>query len=431
MNPQQQGGQALVWGMLLAAVASVVLVRYFATGQMVAAKARQLHGLDAAAYSGALVQARALNMLALLNRSQVGHQVAMAHLVTLGTWAFLGGAESRQATTGNPPVYLIAMLFGAGHGSAYAAAKSANGLESLAQTPGKLALAHTEHDRLVHHVLGAVQHDIVNTLPQARYQAMQQVLRRHYHGESSSLEVEHDDWPGSIQLHAGGRHLASFVRNVAGRYDFLSPRNHTARNPWPVQARCPARRHELRRRGQTQLDQTGVWQSIDTQSFHALRSNRWIGCYFREYAMGWGWIPTAREQRTDSPHVENPPDDFSSQDFWRWVQEATDWDIFSGDANPLANSRAVAARPHWRSLGLPDYFDVAEGASAAPMGFSLRLRRAGPEGITITTRSAAETFFARPGERADRSFERANLFHPFWQARLRSSDRALSGAEAP
>src|SRR5690606_32749364 len=180
MIPQSQQGQALIWGVLLVTVASLVLIRYFAAGQMVAAKARQLHGIDAAAYSGALVQARALNMLAFLNRSQVGHQVAMAHLVTLGTWAFLGGAESRQGAMGNPPIYLIGMLFGARHGSAYAAAATASGLEVLAQTPGQLAAAYAEHDRLVHQVLGSVQHDIVETLPQARQAAMLQVLGRHY-----------------------------------------------------------------------------------------------------------------------------------------------------------------------------------------------------------------------------------------------------------
>jgi len=281
MNARTQSGQALVWGMLLAAVASLVLLRYFATGQMVAAKARQLHGVDAAAYSGALVQARALNMLALLNRTQVAHQVAMAHLVTLGTWAFLGGTESRQAAIGNPPAYLIGMFFGPAHGAAYAAALRAGGLDSMAQTPGQLASAHAAHDQLVHDVLASVQHRIVETLPQARHAAMVQVLKQHYQGEPSTLQLEHDDWPGGIRLHAGRRHLAQFVREAAGHYAFLAPRNHTARNPWPVQARCPTRRHELRRRGQTQLDASGVWQSIDTQSFHALRSNKWIGCYFR------------------------------------------------------------------------------------------------------------------------------------------------------
>lgn len=431
MTARTQAGQALVWGMLLAAVASLVLVRYFATGQTVAAKSRQLHGLDAAAYSGALVQARALNMLALLNRTQVAHQVAMAHLVTLGTWAFMGGTESRQASIGNPPVYLIGMLFGPAHGAAYAAALRASGLELMAQTPGQLASAHAAHDQLVHGVLASVQHDIVQTLPQARHAAMVQVLTQHYGEEVSSLLVMQDNWPGSLSLHSGRQHLTPFVQQAAGRYGFLAPRDHTARNPWPVQARCPARRHELRRRGQTQLDSSGVWQSIDTQSFHALRSNRWIGCYFREYAMGWGWIPTAVEQRAEVPHVETPPDDFSAQDFWRWVSEATDWDIFSGDANPLANSRAVAARSRWRSSGLPSYYDATNDDAAQPLRFSVLLRRPGPEGITITTRSAGETYFARPQPRLDGHRERPNLFHPYWQARLAPQDQPVADERVP
>ncbi|WP_397473066.1 hypothetical protein [Pusillimonas sp.] len=431
MSPHSQGGQALVWGVLLVAVASTVLVRYFATGQMVAAKARQLHGLDAAAYSGALVQARALNMLALLNRTQVAHQVAMAHLVTLGSWAFLGGTEARQASVGNPPVYLIGMLFGAAHGTAYAASLRATGTELLAKTPGQLAQAYANHEQLVHGVLGSVQHDIVSTLSQARYHAMMQVLERHYDGEPSKIEVTHDDWPAAVGAQSGRRLLAPFVRQVAGRHSFLDPRNHTARNPWPVQARCPTRRHELRRRGQTQLDDAGIWQSLDTQSFHALRSNRWIGCYFREYVMGWGWIPTSRTQNIDAPHVDNPPDNFSAQDFWRWVQEATNWNILSGDSNPLASSRALVDRSRWQSAGLPDYFDVASGPAQARVSFSVKLRRQGPEETPITTYGAAETFFARPHARIDGGGEFPNLFHPYWQARLTADGTGASERGTP
>lgn len=421
MNSQTQSGQALAWGVLLAAVASVVLLRYFATGQMVAIKARQLHGLDAAAYSGALVQARALNMLALINRTQVAHQVAMAHLVTLGSWAFMGGTESRQAASGNPPVYLIGMLFGAAQGSAYGASLRAAGLEQMAQTPGQLAQAYARHDMLVHSVLASVQHKVVSSLPQARYDAMLEVLALHYDGEPSTLHVLHDDWPGQIRLFSGRQHLAPFIRDVASRYGFLGSRDHVARNPWPVQARCPSRRHELRRRGQTQLDASGTWQSIDTQSFHALRSNKYIGCYYREYAMGWGWIPTSRSQSIGGPHVDNPPDDFSAQDFWRWVQEATNWDIFSGSANPLATSRALVERPQWNASGLPDFYDVSNVDASGRLGFSVRLTRPGPEGVTVTTDSAAESYFARPQERLDGRGEHANLFHSFWQARLTPS----------
>lgn len=134
-----QSGQALVLGMLLAAAAALVLIRYFFTGQVVAAKAKQLHALDATAYSGALVQARALNMLSYINRAQIGHQVAMAHLVTLGSWAAFGGTQSRQLASGNPPAHLIGLLFGPEHGAAYLAAGSARGMDAMARTDGELA----------------------------------------------------------------------------------------------------------------------------------------------------------------------------------------------------------------------------------------------------------------------------------------------------
>lgn len=419
-----QQGQVLVLGMLLAGVAVVVLVRYFAVGQVVAAKARQLHVLDAAAYSGALTQARALNMLAYINRAQVGHQVAMAHVVTLASWASLGGHEARQLAGGNPPAYLIAMMFGPQHGAAYLTARRAAGFELLAGSSGELGQAYAAHDDTVRQVLGTVQDDVVGGLPQARWKAMQAVLGANYPDASAGafdLVLDHDNWPGYVQVYSGQK-LRPLVQGVAQLYDFLSPRDYTASNPWAVDARCPQLRHQLRRRGSTQLDAAGRWQSIDTQSYHALRSNKWIGCYYREYAMGWGWIPSAASQSMADPHVENPPDDFSAQDFWRWVKDATDWDIVSGSDNPLANSKAAASRQRWQGGGLPAYFDIAGPGSENALRFGVTLRHPGPQGLTVTTGSAAETFFDRPEVRPDGLTESANLFHPYWQARLAAQD---------
>lgn len=440
---QTQSGQALVLGMLLAAMAALALLRYFAAGQAAGAKTRQLHALDAAAYSGALVQARALNMLAYLNRAQIGHQIAMAHLVTLGSWALFAGTQARQRAAGNPPAYLIAMLFGAGHGAAYQSAALASGLEAMAGSGGELAAAHAAHDDIVQRVFGAVQGEIVQGLPDARWAAMQQVLARNYpewggqandaaaaqpqaQGDAAAalaagafdISISDDTWAGYLQSYSGRQTLLGFVQDVAQLYGFLGPRNHTVQSPWIVDERCPWLRHELRRRGATEADAYGRWQSIDTESFHALRSNRWIGCYYREYPMGWGWVPSAVGQSPDAAYVEDPPADFSAQDFWRWVSEATNWDIHAGQANPLANSRAVAGRQHWRGGGLPGYFDVAHPQGTQAFGFTVQFRHPGPEGLMLASRSAAETFFARPQPRADGLAEDANLFDPYWQARL-------------
>src|SRR5690606_23197958 len=105
--PSAQAGQALPVVLALAAVGGMALVALYNVGQTAAARVRLTHAADAAAYSGALAQARALNLLAYINRAQVAHQVAMAHLVTLASWAQLGQAHARQQSIRNPPASLI------------------------------------------------------------------------------------------------------------------------------------------------------------------------------------------------------------------------------------------------------------------------------------------------------------------------------------
>jgi hypothetical protein len=143
-----QRGQVLVLGLVLATLLGLAWLRYFATAQVTASKARMVHGLDAASYSGALVQARTLNFLAYLNRARLGHQLAMAHLLTLGSWAHFGGMQAQRLAQGNPPAYLIGMLFGAGHGRAYLAAAAAAGLNHQTQVGGSLASAFAAHESL-------------------------------------------------------------------------------------------------------------------------------------------------------------------------------------------------------------------------------------------------------------------------------------------
>lgn len=426
-----QRGQILVLGMVLAGLTLLAFARYFHTGQVVAARARQIHALDAASYSGALAQARALNMLAYMNRAQIGHHVAMAHLVTLASWAHLSGTEAQQLSRGNPPAYLIDMMFGSDHGAAYRAAARASGFNAMAYSVGDLGAAYANHDRTVRQTLAELQEHIVRSVPDARRHAMLAVLHENFQldvADSISadrsdlkLTVYDDEWPGFVQRY-GGQELRPFLLQTSEIYQFLGPRDYTARNNWLVDGRCPTRRHELRRRGSTQLDPSGRWQSIDTESFHALRSNRWIGCYFREYAMGWGWIPSSAGHSLDDPHVTDPPENFSSQDFWRWVTDSTDWNISSGSSNALANSKAASQRQRWPGGGLQAFYDVGK-AGRSTVGFSASLTHDGPEQLAITTHSGAEAFFERPTTRRDHLRESANLFRPYWQARL--SDRLI------
>jgi len=420
---QRQRGQALALGLLLVALMALAFLRYAKVSRLVDTKMRQVHGLDAASYSGALVQARALNLLSLVNRAQLGHQVAMAHLTALGAWAEFGATEATQLARGNPPPHVIAMFFGTAHGKAYLAA--AGTLGAQAQTAA-LMQAHAQHDHLVHDVLQTVQQRIVQGLPQARRQAILAVLAQHYETDARTLDpyldISHDDWSGYVQQYAGVDTFVPFLRRVQQHYAFLSPRNHTARNAWAVSARCPALRHELRRRGATHLNAQGQWQSFDTQSYHALRSNRWIGCYYREYPMAWAWVRDDAQAHLNEPHTTEAPTAFSKQDFWRWVQSKTDWDIATGTGNPLANSWAVVNNIAWGGRGLGMYVDIAAPRRHQAAAFHTRLRLPdATSGRVITTHSAAASYYALPPGVASRGLDDnplAHLFLPYWQAHL-------------
>jgi len=421
-GPGAQQGQVLVLGMLLAAVLALAWLRYFAVGQVIAGKARLVHGLDAAAYSGALVQARTLNFLAYVNRAQLAHQIAMAHLVTLGSWAHFGGTQADRLLQANPPAHLIGMLFGADHGRAYLAASEAVGLAAHAGPDGGPGRAWAAHDAFVHGHLRDLSRALVRSLPQAREAAMQAVLSSHYPERPAApfdLHVKDDGWSRLVRTHRPDAALFEFVRRLADFYPYLGPRNRTVGNTWAVDPRCPGLRHELRRRGATDLDANGRWQSGDTQSFHALRSNRWMGCYYREYPMGWAWIPAQGGAVAPGDYTDEPPENFSEQDFWRWVRAATQWDLLDGQANPLGNSYAVRDQPAWASTGLAAYEEVAPGGTDdAASGFVVTLTLLGPEGGILHARSAAESHFVRPSRRPDGLREVPNLFHPYWHARL-------------
>lgn len=420
-----QSGQVLALGLLFSVLLSLVLVRFFYVGEVNHASVRQRHALDAATYSGAIMQSQALNYTAYLNRAYTGHQIAMAHLITMASWAHFSGTEAMRVQQRNPPASLIAMMFGPQHGIAYEAANMAQGMQRHAQFSGALGQAFKTHDAFTLGLLQPASQAIYTQLPRWREQVIRQVLQDNYpefdftkNNDQVELVIHEGNWSEQVSWQSASS-LSPWLHELLNHYAFLSERNHTARNVWVVDARCPHKRHELRRRGQTRLDDQGLWRSEDTQSFHALRANRWIGCYHREYAMGWAWIPTQSKQTPTGDFIDDAPMDFSQQDFWRWVQEKTNWNIFSGTTNPLASSWAKKDQQQWRGSGLGRYLNTVQPNTV--IGFNTTLRLAGPQGQILHSSSEAESYFVRPIERTDRKTESNNLFHPFWQARLQNT----------
>jgi hypothetical protein len=422
----QLNGQALVAGLALVAIGALGLMWQARLGRLVEDRIHLTDVADAAVWSAAQEQTRLLNLSANIQRAQVAHQLALAHLVTLASWDRFGTTESQQLATQNPPLSLIASFFGPAHGSAYAAARRYTGLGR-----DQIAAHISQHQHTIHQVLDrALAHQLAGIAAQ-RYERLNQVLqaqpaRPPWRADATPI---HDDWPqrGARRVAAGsGSTLLPLLAQAFDTQGILQPRNHQAHSLLPVSHRCPWLRHVLRRQGSTQLSPQGWWSAIDTQSWHALRSNRWIGCYYREYPMGFGAVrATGAAVDPDLQWVEEPPDNFSETDFWRWAAAQAGWDLQTGTQNPLANSRAMADawEPAQRGLpggaqlqgspGLEHSIRLAWVLARQPAsGTGSGLFRLPPVQYQI---AAAESYFRPPpGE----PLVNAHLFFPYWHTRL-------------
>ena len=450
-----QAGQVLPLGLILCTVALVAWALSLNLGRLVHNKASLLRATDAAVYSAAVAQARALNLHAYLNRAQLAQQVAMAHLITMASAQRYRATLAQQASRLNPPVALIGMLFGPQYGAAYLSAKTGGTGDQVALA--QLSDAFNRHDDVIHHVIERVRAEQFKSLSTYRNQILEDVLVKNVGASGSSmtgttmnelgLEATFmvDDLPGFVsRISSTDRRWQAMLKRVSKQYGFLNERNHTTRNLWAVNLRCPHKRHELRRKGSTRLGPSGDWSVQDHQSFHALRYNRVIGCYQREYPMGWALINSSvRGRTTQIPDsvADTLPQNFSNQSFWRWVGTQADggWNIFSGGDNHLARRWASGQQIRWTTQGMPSFgtltpkhkdsirlaIAVTQQSPLIHTGATLEEKRFGAQFSlgsservqALYAESAATTYFAPP-EVVGRSVTAPNLFQPFWQARL-------------
>ena len=124
-----QSGQILPVATVLLLIIGGMFYLMVNAGQSVTEKIRVTNAADAAAYSAGVVEARALNYDAYLNRAMVANQIAIAQMVSFASWAnyFATAADNFGANMAdvnffllpNPKVLVLDVAFG---GSAIAAA---------------------------------------------------------------------------------------------------------------------------------------------------------------------------------------------------------------------------------------------------------------------------------------------------------------------
>lgn len=418
-----EGGQVLALLLMLLAALLGSLLFVFNSGQIVAAKLRLVGAADAAAYSAAQAQARALNFQAYMNRAVVANEVAIAQLVSVRSWSgYMDQALQRTAAIGSLVPPLAAPL--------RALSRSWDSIDNALQ-------------RALPPLEAAASAWNVEVLARAEYIADAQTAAL---ADSLAREVAFDNVPalgaGAVGRAFTGSNALRWRNFTAGhgrsgderarlrevvmdsRDGFTRARSWTLGLP-PLLS--------LRKRGGTDLIGYEAWRGMDTL---ALRVSVLFGTH--EQPLAW----RAAENRRQ-PEPGRGEHGGSYRD------------------NPRTSSyaaRELAARNGYR--GLPSYRDVRPGPNRdqAPLRYDVELRQAGG---TIATSdvmmggaatvvpdedpkvavpayqsgmayalSAAQVVFRRPVGRADHRPELGSLFNPYWQARLAPVSRTQRVAAA-
>ncbi len=456
---RSESGQAMVLGLMLVSLGGLGWALSYYIGNIVHNKVSLVRATDAGVLSAATLQARTLNLHAYLNRAQLAHQLAMIHLVTLASHERFRATQAKQSLRMNPPAFLIGMFFGPTYAASYMASQSGLADDYLAIQ--NLETAFKKHDQVIREVLEQARQNISSEMNSSRIQTLEKILIKNVGESGSSVRgqslaqlglsyaIERDDFRDGIKSFSTQSPVwDNIFKQIIEPYGYLKPRHATRQNIWAINMRCPLKRHELRRRGHTLASANGTYESTDTISFHAVRSNRIIGCYQREYPMGWAEISTSAQknalladklENTTEKSTDTTNQSFSKQSFWRWVksQGIPGWDIINGSANSLAASWSAAKKISWQSSAPASFMDIDSKRS----GFRFDIKTAQSVAIlnqsknktsftghfnylrhdsteTLTAQSSSLTYFSRPSSRKDGRQERPNLFHPYWHARL-------------
>lgn len=444
-----QQGAALVLVIAIAGVAVMAWQQRASLSQLLMAQHVLEQSTAAASLAAAQHHARLFNAHAYLNRTVMAHQVAMAHLMTIASAEKMRYEMSRRLIRGNPPLYLIGMMFGPHHAAAYAASRvsvagtTLNGVRELHE-------AFKQHDRILSQDLARARQSLLDGIESETYAIVRAVLDKNLTksgNRHARFDVDVDIPVRNLQpmlVEPTERVWRLWFRQTLDRHEYLSKRRDTARNWWVISQECPHMRHELRRRGESSFEVNGLWQVTDTLSFHAVRGAKVILCFWREYPMGFSNIKSnARGKREISESDRfysrpgSAPDDFRKMTFLKWfTSQFAITALLHGFANGLADGWGYKTQLRWATHAKASPYVLRSVKSLTtrvrvrqPLDslkdpvLRIGLRVAGllqiePDwGKRLESVSFAQVYFDRYEARSDRRRESANLFQPFWMAR--------------
>jgi len=430
---------------MIAAMAAVLLAVY-GIGQATTEKQKVVNTADAAVYSAATIQARALNFEAYLNRSIVANEVVIAQLVTMDSWLHYMARLSKNIS------YVAQFIPYVGKAVAQALEKAADFMEMIATKAIPPAMR--------------AQWAMVATLNIAREGA-------HLVSHGTSMEVA-KSVVASNATHFGNRSdaapqitpfgMAVMAKNAMAWNAFTKT---YGKHGGSGDERSNAADVILRSRdrvsgdaerksgtinlvafgtekttGGTRLVGYDRWEAQDTLDFWRLRVRRFRLRKDYVWALGWGRASASSDgsignrwsapgQATNLAYRNN-----HKLTGWKGIPELRD--VVDRKATYDPDADAVSKHDPKRLTFL---IEVAKNRGNIPFGSTLGLggqNTGGPAGSPhvaeelannrISALARAEVYFKRPSLAADvtgQSFlrrdgatEHGSLYNPYWQARL-------------
>ena len=438
-----QRGQVLPLGLVFLAVCCVSLLFMFSSGKLVDEKLTVTNAADAAAYSAGIVQARALNYEAYVNRAIIANELAIAQAVSMvswmryfeqavANWSTLDDKVGEYLIVGGVPV--AAALTVIEVINEYISAWSGGSVDletvvNLVEYINALGVINAHAGAVIGLRASQLATDLALSTGSLQLDLAREVARR----SDPSLDV--DLVPTSIPGLAGftktysgddrGRLADSVMRS---RDEFTASRGfeHRGYNPF-IRAR-------LSKRGGTDLVNFDEWQAVDTMAVHSQKwgcgrfIKRW--CSWEEESIAYAgrsqtsltgsgddgegsYGKSAQDNPDTTSSALNDSVDLREKGALLWTGLSSNQDLRDLDAGrdqrvgisffvskPENTSRSAGRNPNVKPTGSLDVF-----TAAAP-------------GNRIASLSRAEVFFMRPVDRADGKRELASLYSPYWQARL-------------
>ena len=436
-----QRGQALVFALAWLIVIAVVVLATFGTGQALGARQRLLAAADAAAWSAALSRARVLNYHAYANRAIVAQEVMVAQAVTLVAWSryverFTGNAS--QLATLFPPVQPFVEAL------AQAASVSRQLSEQSARVEIAARAAHDVGYKALLESTQEVLHLTTNVFGMSTVAA--EIARASDPRFFAFALPEPADGTAFAQLtrrQVSDADRARLRDVVLASLDAFVAGPRAARIEPPLFSRLPCPLNLLpwieKRGGTTMAPDLERWEAADTLSLHG-RSVRWRwlrpSCGEVELMpLGWGAAEAADTTHATGTLVGNPGGvQASPQAAQLAATDVAALGAYAGiarvrdvDLDHPANARfptprvVVLARMEGRDARTAGAIGAATGRLALPEALP---------GNRFWALAAAEVYFRRPAGTPD-LLEFANLYNPWWQARLAAptaADRLAASA---